>query len=118
MGSSDSIGLAGAFAIPFIWDGSKVTMNPDGDSVAWVIASDGQDTGWDHVSCHLQTPDGKRTPNWEIMCAVKDLFWDETDCVIQFHPPKADYVNKHPNVLHLWRKVGVNWETPPKGLIG
>lgn len=40
------------------------------------IASDG--AGWEHVSVSLSV---KRTPDWEEMCYVKDLFWAKTDCV-------------------------------------
>ena len=37
----------------------------------------------------------------------KALFWDEDDCVIQYHPPRSEYVNNHQNCLHLWRPIGV-----------
>lgn len=109
-GSDDSMGLCGAFDIP----------HPNQPEVKFfVIASDGMDsTGWEHVSVHGITPRGKFTPQWGQMCFIKDLFWDAEDCVIQFHPPKSEYVNVAKNVLHLWRKVGTNPETPPKILIG
>lgn len=120
MGSADWIGNAGAFAICFAYfakdQSYEISLN--GDSTAFVIAADGEGTGWEHVSVHLNTPDGKRTPDWNLMCKIKSLFWDDEDCVIQFHPPKSQYVNRHPNVLHLWRKAGTNFETPPKELIG
>jgi len=73
------------------------------------VVSDGG--GWEHVSVSLSV---KRTPDWEEMCMIKRMFWDPEDCVVQFHPPEADYVNIHPYVLHLWRKSGVNFETPPR----
>lgn len=60
-----------------------------------VIASDGG--GWEHVSVSRTD----RCPTWKEMCQVKDLFWDDTDCVVQYHPPKSDYVNNHPYCLHL-----------------
>lgn len=78
-----------------------------------VVASDG--LGWEHVSVSVYKM--KRLPNWREMCFVKDLFWDEEDCVIQFHPPKSDYVNNF-EVLHMWREIGVNYKTPPSILIG
>lgn len=76
------------------------------------IASDGLD--WEHVSVSLPH---MVTPSWDDMCFVKDAFWDKEDCVVQFHPPEAEYVNTHKGCLHLWRKKGVNWETPPKELV-
>lgn len=78
----------------------------------FVIASDGM--GWEHVSVSRKD----RCPTWEEMCQVKDLFWGPEDCVVQFHPPKAEYVNLHPFCLHLWRKTGEDIETPPMLLVG
>ena len=70
--------------------------------VAHVIASDGLD--WEHVSVTIANK--QRTPRWEEMCKIKDLFWGPEDCVIQFHPPQSEYVNAHPYCLHLWRYSG------------
>lgn len=82
----------------------------------WIIASDG--SGWEHVSVHVY--DGKRTltPRWDEMCAVKDLFWDDEDVVIQFHPKKSEYVNNHPNTLHLWRPTDKELPYPDSILVG
>jgi len=52
------------------------------------------------------------------MCFIKDLFWDGEDVVIQHHPKKSEYVNRHDNCLHLWRPVAVEIPTPPKELVG
>jgi hypothetical protein len=52
------------------------------------------------------------------MCFVKDLFWDDEECVMQLHPPKSDYVNCHPNCLHLWKPVGQDIPRPPSELVG
>ena len=62
------------------------------------IASNGD--GFEHVSVTL---DLKRTPSWEVMSTVKDIFWDTEDLVVQIHPPKSQYVDCHPYCLHLWR---------------
>lgn len=69
--------------------------------------------GWEHVSISHK----ERCPNWEEMCFVKDLFWDPEECVIQFHPPKSEYVNYHPYCLHLW-KPPFEVPLPPSILIG
>lgn len=83
-----------------------------------VIASDGM--GWEHVSVVAIIEAGKfmRAPTWNEMCKVKDLFWDEEDVVVQFHPRKSEYVDNHKYCLHLWRKVDSEFETPPTELIG
>lgn len=77
-----------------------------------VIGSDG--LGWEHVSVSMR----KGIPSWDEMCFVKKLFWDEEDCVVQFHPPQSKYVNNQPNTLHLWRKIGSEFEVPDTLLVG
>jgi hypothetical protein len=77
-----------------------------------VIASDGGD--WEHVSVSLPT----RCPTWDEMCFIKNLFWDEEDTVIQYHPSKKNYVNNHPYCLHLWRPTNLIIPTPPTIFVG
>lgn len=95
MGSSISDGNNGAFKI----------------NNMFVIASDYY--LWEHVSVSLK----KRCLHWSEMCYIKDLFWDEEDCVMQLHPPKSKYINNDPNVLHLWRPIGISIPMPPKELV-
>jgi hypothetical protein len=75
-------------------------------------ASDGY--GYEHVSVSAIS----RCPVWEEMCFIKDLFWDAEDCVIQYHPPKSEYINCHPHCLHLWRPIGIEIPRPPSILVG
>ena len=74
----------------------------------FVIASNGG--GWDHVSVHR--PNGKM-PTWEEMCSIKDMFFDEEETVVQYHPKKSEYVNIHENCLHLWKPTAQELPTPP-----
>lgn len=69
--------------------------------------------GWEHVSVSRKD----RCPTWDEMCQIKDLFWDDSDCVVQFHPPKAEYVNNHPFCLHLWRPIGWDIRTPQRVMV-
>lgn len=62
-----------------------------------VIASDWGK--WQHVSVSLKN----RCPNWDEMCHVKDLFWNDEEECIQFHPKKSEYVNAMPYCLHIWK---------------
>lgn len=87
--SDDTYGNNGAFYVPNLY-WHKLLL---------VIASD--EFEWEHVSASLEN----RCPNWNEMCYLKDLFWDPEDSVIQIHPPKSKYVNKHPYCLHLWRPI-------------
>lgn len=74
----------------------------------YVIISDGM--GWDHVS--VSVLDEGRCPTWAEMCHIKDLFFEPEETVIQYHPPKSEYIN-HADALHMWRPQGVNIPMPP-----
>jgi len=102
MSSDKSFGNNGQFIIRDIKLGVVMTTQ----------ASDG--LGWEHVSCSMP----HKIPTWKQMCYIKSLFWDDDDCVIQYHPPKADYVNNHINCLHLWRPVDQEIIRPPSILVG
>lgn len=80
-----------------------------------VLASPGSDEiPWEHVSVSTPT----RCPTWEEMAWVKSLFFDDEEAVVQFHPPRAHYVNYHPYCLHLWRPLGVELALPPTIAVG
>jgi len=103
MPSTAADGNNGMFVIPYTKK-----------NILRIIASDGM--GWEHVSISLR----KRCPTWAEMSYIKDLFWSHEDRVIQFHPPKSEYVNCHAYTLHLWRKFNTNdfVEYPPSILVG
>lgn len=93
-GPSELGRMWGAFLIPF------------GTGRLLAISSgraEGNDPGcplaWEHVSVSCEN----RTPTWDEMAYVKSLFWRRDECVIEYHPPAAVYINKQPNVLHLWK---------------
>lgn len=106
MASDSSWGAYGAFFV----------QGPCGEELK-IVASGADDMisqGWEHVSISTR----RRPPNWREMCFVKDLFWSEEECVIQFHPPRSEYVNNHPHCLHLWRPVDDHIRLPPSILVG
>lgn len=72
--------------------------------------------GWDHVSIVPANRD--RAPTWEEMCFVKSLFWDDEEAVMQLHPPRSQWVNNHPNCLHLWRPVHLEIPMPDPIMVG
>jgi hypothetical protein len=92
-------------------------------SVLLCIANDGYhgqkftEQIWEHVSCSKYYDVKRYIPSWDDMCLIKSLFWEQEDCVIQYHPPKSEYVNNNPYVLHLWRLVGFDMPLPPRELI-
>jgi len=75
------------------------------------VISSGPDE-WEHVSVSTTS----RIPTWGEMKKVKELFWDDEECVIQYHPPRSEYVDIHPYVLHLW-KPPFEVARPPRELI-
>ena len=102
MASDDSYGMNGAFLVA----GPKGRLQ--------IIASDQE--GWEHVS--VSRLKGDDPPSWEEMAFVKDLFWEEEEMAIQYHPPKSRYVNNHPFVLHLWKPIGIELPLPPVYMVG
>ena len=96
--------MAGAFEI----------MGPKGEPLAVISSGPDERSGWEHVSVSTK----RRIPNWEEMCFVKFLFWNDDEAVMQLHPPKADYVNYFPNCLHLWRPLDSVIPLPPSILVG
>lgn len=63
-----------------------------------VIAGSEPD-GWDHLSVSL--PD--RCPNWDEMCAIKDMFFEPEEACIQIHPRESEYINLSEHCLHIWK---------------
>ena len=110
-GSDESMGNYGAFQIP---------LTPK--THASVIASDGAETGWEHVSVRIGYRNDKgrvieRTPTWAEMCQIKALFFEPEEVVMQLHPKESEYVNIHNHVLHLWRPENLEIPTPPQILV-
>ena len=70
--------------------------------------------GWDHVSVSPCNKKRKACPTWEEMCAIKDLFFGPEEAVVEYHPPKREYVNHHEYCLHLWRPQNAELPMPPR----
>ena len=103
MGSYSASGFNGAFFV--------VAPNR---TVLQIISS--VEKGWEHVSVCPKTK--KRVPTWEEMCYIKELFWEDNEWVVQYHPAKSDYVNNHPYVLHLWKPIDIEFPKPPSIMVG
>lgn len=111
-----------------VTEGQLATSSIDGNNGCFIInfgsdllqciASDGM--GWEHVSITIRTKNRMvyKVPDWEIMCMIKDMFWENEDTVIQYHPKKSEYVNNHPYVLHLWKPIGRELPVPDSILVG
>lgn len=70
--------------------------------------------GWEHAS----VSQSNKTPTWDIMCRIKDVFWGGDEVCIEYHPNKEDYINNHEHCLHIWKPIGVEIPTPPSIMVG
>lgn len=70
--------------------------------------------GWEHCSVSMPT----RCPSWEQMCSIKELFWNDDECCVEYHPAKDDYVNNHPYCLHIWKPIKEDLPKPPSIMVG
>lgn len=133
--SDDSYGCTGVFEIPYLeskGDNKVILLNKKPSkhgsskefySKFFIIADNGLNghpdhRGWEHVSVHKIFNGKPYIPSWNDMCFIKDMFWGEEDCVVQYHPPKSMYINNAEYVLHLWKPVGFDILRPPKCLVG
>lgn len=73
-----------------------------------------QGFGWEHLSVSTRN----KVPEWDIMCKLKEIFWRDDECCVEYHPKKEDYVNNMPYCLHIWKKIDEDWEMPPSILVG
>jgi hypothetical protein len=102
----------GAFKIPYPKTGSNLLAIASNGKGA--LKEYGEEFAWDHVSVSTTN----RCPNWEEMCFIKSLFWEDEETVIQFHPAASQYVDHHPYTLHLFRPLLFNIPLPPSIMIG
>ena len=92
--------------------------HPETQRSLQVIAGDGLDwesqglslPAWEHVSVKPEYG----VPLYAEMKWIKEQFWEPTELVLEFHVPASDHINRHPQVLHLWRPIGVDIPLPPK----
>lgn len=73
--------------------------------------------GWEHVAVSPQPQRGK-TAEWDVMCKIKDIFWEEEECCIEYHPRKSQYVNNNETCLHIWKPLNIELPEPPTILLG
>ncbi|WP_100065129.1 DUF7694 domain-containing protein [Miniphocaeibacter massiliensis] len=65
--------------------------------------------GWEHCSVSKKS----KTPTWDEMNYIKDIFFKEDETVVQYHPKKSNYVNLHEHCLHMWRPLEDELPEPP-----
>jgi hypothetical protein len=92
-------------------DGCGTFKIPYEGKILMVVSSD--QFGWDHVSVTIE---GNNSPNWEMLCYIKNLFFYDEETVVQFIPKKSAYIS-YSEALHLWRNQKIEYELPPGVMI-
>ena len=70
--------------------------------------------GWEHLSVSQPS----KTPDWDTMCKLKEIFWKDSEACVQYHPRRKDYVNFHKHCLHIWRPIKQKLPIPPSIFVG
>lgn len=112
--SKDSDGNNGFFIIPF-----QRKLGKQGTMRYYLMCIVSDKHGWDRVSVYVLDHKGnvtQRTPLFEEMEAIKKYFWDDTDCVVQFHDLNHEK-QQNPYMLHMWRPQLIIMARPPKEAI-
>lgn len=81
---------------PRLTDGARWQLRDMCVIASTAIERDGRE--WLHLSVSRKG----RLPSWDDMKFVKDTFAGEDALALQVFPPKAEFVNINPFVLHLW----------------
>jgi hypothetical protein len=117
--STPDRGLCGAFVVEGPGGALIVAGHTgEGDMVCIDLASGERRivpaaTGWEHVTVETN----HRIPSWDEMCFVKNLFWQEEECVVEYHPPLSQYVKYNPYCLHLWRPKHATIPAPSVSIV-
>jgi hypothetical protein len=114
--SSPSDGANGAFLVPSCVGPHRLLVMLISDGRDWAVAGLPGEP-WEHVSVRVVEGKRGRVPTWAEMCQARDLFFEPTECVMQLHPPHANYLNIHPDVLHLWRPTQSAIPRPPQDCV-
>lgn len=82
------------------WGAGYALGNHDGLRLIIDCSQKDDDRWWIHISVSR----AKRTPSHEDMAAAKRAFLGDR-YAYAVYPPRAQYVNIHPNCLHLWSLI-------------
>lgn len=101
-------------------NGQFLLWGPGGPNGPRLLTQVSDEDGWEHVSVSVPALANQmaRTPTWDEMSFVKDLFWEPEECVVQYHPPRSQYRNLHTHCLHLWRPTdGITFPMPDPDMV-
>ncbi len=82
----------------FIAFGGDYYDTASGKQLNYIFSIQG---GWEHLSVSMPS----KTPSWDQMCKMKEVFFDDEEEAVEYHPKKSEYINAHPHCLHIWRPI-------------
>lgn len=102
----------GGTLFPIEYKNGKAKIIQDYDKVLHFIFS------WACGFEHLSVSTTVKTPTWEQMSMMKNIFWREDEICMQLHPAKENYIDNMPHCLHIWRPINKEIPTPPNLMVG
>ena len=72
--------------------------------------------GWEHFSINPIKND--KTPSWDFMCKMKEMFFKDDEACVEYHPAKKDYISQLDHCLHIWRPLEKELPVPPAIYVG
>lgn len=112
--SSEYGDKGGYFIVPYPYNPNLKKQRNDVTLSVLVGSGD----GWDHISIHVElNGEKKRCPTWEEMSFIKDLFFEDNEWTVQYHPAKSNHINLHPYVLHIWKPIDKELPVPPEWMV-
>lgn len=102
----------GGSLFPIEYKNGKAKINQNPEKVLHFIFS------WACGFEHLSVSTSVKTPTWEQMCKMKDIFWKEDEVCMQLHPAKDNYIDNMSYCLHIWKPIKKEIPTPPNLMVG
>jgi hypothetical protein len=68
--------------------------------------------GWGFRHLSVSNAQNRKLPSWTVMCRLKEAFFGDEDWVVQYFPPKEQYINDCGWCFHLWQPLTENLPTP------
>lgn len=108
----EGLNAFGGTIFPIEYKKGKIKIINNIDKALHFIFSWG--CGFEHLS--VSTP--IKTPSWEQMSFMKEIFWSDDEVCMQLHPKKEDYVDNMRYCLHIWRPIDKEIPMPPSIMVG
>ena len=72
--------------------------------------------GWEHLSVNPISQN--KTPSWDFMCQLKEMFFRDDEACVEYHPARKDYISQLDHCLHIWKPLREKLPVPPSIFVG